>query len=66
MGRKRNRKRIPRCRMPSVEELGKVCGHRVPCPYHGFGSVCGADDPCDEMENLFATEDRSSARKGDR
>jgi hypothetical protein len=64
MGKRQTRKRSPRCRMPSVEEPGKTCGYRIPCPYHGLGSVCGADeDPCKEMENHFATEDRREARK---
>jgi hypothetical protein len=50
--------------MPSVEEPGKVCGYRIPCPYHGLGSVCGAgDDPCDEMESVFARDDMREARR---
>jgi len=64
MGRKKNRKRSCRCKMPSVEELGEVCGYRIPCPYHGLGSVCGAgDDPCDEMESVFARDDIREARR---
>lgn len=64
MGKRRSKKRKPRCKMPSVEVPGERCNYRIPCPYHGLGSVCGAgDDPCDDMELMFAKEDMREARR---
>lgn len=61
----RNKKRSRAlCKFPSVEEPGKRCGHRIPCPYHGIGIVCdGVHDTCDAIDNHLLAEEIRIGRR---